>query len=599
MAKRFPHYLGRNHANHLPANCIWFDTETKPILDKQGKQHHYLWFGYAVYQRRKSELAWEPVQWLRFDTIDAFWDWVISKTRPKTRLYLFSHNGAFDLPVMSAFTMLPKLGFTLKSAVADAPPLILTWKKDTRTIKFIDTLNIWRMPLQAIGKSIGVNKLPMPSTTDTQASWDEYGKQDAEIIRVVCLAWFEFIRQNDLGGFSPTLASQAFNAYRHRFMQQPIFIDANDKAIEISRNAYVGGRVECFRIGSYSGQFYYIDVNSMYPSVMQSGKFPHKLIGVYNRPTKSEMTEWVDNWGMIVECDIETNEPIYPLIKDNKLVFPVGEFRVTLAKPEFIYAHDAGHVKKVHRIALYEQADLFSTFITTLYDLRLAAKREGNNVNSWLYKILMNSLYGKFGQRGRIYKEIDTCDPELVNVWDEIDADTGKNYHWRQFGGIVQELQTDGESRESFPAIAATVTSYARLKLWRAICQAGIENCYYCDTDSMVINEQGYDRMKDDLDSDRLGSWKLERTLKKITLHGAKDYIFDDVKKVKGVRHSAIWLSPNRVVQDQFVGLKGLLRLGQLSAPIVFSAQKHLSRLYSKGVVNSSGLVSPFRLSLD
>lgn len=599
MSNRFPHYLGRNHASQLPSNCIWFDTETKPKLDSEGREHHYLWFGYAVYQRRMNDTEWEPEQWLRFTNKDMFWEWVESRCRKKTRLYLFAHNGAFDLPVTGAFTELPKRGWTLKSAVADAPPLIVTWKKESMTIKFIDTLNIWRLPLSAIGDSVGLPKLPMPEKDASQDDWDEYGKRDAEVLRVVCLQWFSFIRDNDLGGFSPTLASQAYNAFRHRFMPAKVFIDNNEKALALARNSYVGGRVECFKIGKYQGPFYYIDVNSMYPSVMKEGEFPTKLIGVYGRPTPTELEHWLHDFALMAECDIKTNRPAYPLIAKDKLIFPVGTFRCWLATPEIELAQRNGDLVKVHNVALYEKAPLFSKFIGELYALRLAAKRRGDAVNAWLYKILMNSLYGKFGQRGRIYTEIDMCDPELVDVWQEIDADSGEIFHYRQFGGVVQELQIEGESRNSHPAIAAQVTSYARVKLWNAIAKAGISNVYYCDTDSMVINEKGYQKMQSELDNDRLGEWALERQLSSITLHGAKDYIFDDIQKVKGVRAGATWLSDNHVRQTHFVGMKGLLRMGTLEAPIVYDIEKKLSRRYTKGHVGKSGVVSPFRLPRD
>jgi len=260
---RIPHRLKRNHSCEMPSNCIWFDTETKPKKDRQGREHHKLWFGYACYQRREKGRTWAKGEWLRFEKRAPFWDWLVSKSREKTRLTFFAHNGAFDLPVMAAFTELPKRGFELISAVADAPPLILLWRNGKRSIRFIDTLNIWRMSLAAIGESIGYAKLPMPDKSASTELWNAYGRQDVEVIRQACLQWFDFILDNDLGGFAPTLASQSFNAYRHRFMPVPIFIDTKEKALDLSRSAYVGGRTECFKIGQYTGDFYYIDVNSM------------------------------------------------------------------------------------------------------------------------------------------------------------------------------------------------------------------------------------------------------------------------------------------------------------------------------------------------
>lgn len=619
--KRFPHFLPKNKASQIPSNCLWFDTETKSKTDKLGREEQHLWFGYACYQRRIKGTEWEAEQWLRFTEIGPFWEWVIARCRAKTRLYLFCHNGAFDLPVMDAFEQLPKHGFRLTSAVADAPPLILTWKrggtgcpeykrlreeigpsvkpKPLETIKFVDTLNIWRLPLDSIGQSVGVRKLSMPQDNSPQDEWEDYGKRDVEVIQSVTKAWFKFIRENDLGGFSPTLASQSFNAYRHRFMPHPIFIDANPNAIELSRGSYVGGRVECFKIGRYTGEFYYIDVNSMYPSVMVSNKFPCRLVSVYKRPRPDEIEHWLKDHAMIVDCDIETDAPAYPVILNNKLMFPIGRFRVSLAKPEFEYAYRHGHVKNMHQIALYESAPLFKDFITEIYNMRLAAKEAGDEINSWLYKILMNSLYGKFGQRGRVYETVESCDPNEIWSRPSINMDTGVRTNMRAFGGIVQHQMNDGESRESHPAIASHVTSAARMLLWNAIAKAGRDHVYYCDTDSMVVDAEGYARMHDDIDDSKLGKWKLERQLSDLVIHGCKDYEFDDIIRTKGVRASALWIAPNRVEQVQFLGLAALLKEGQLRAPVVRQMTKTLKRVYDKARVYPSGDTSPWILPDD
>ncbi len=599
MTTRHVHWLPGNKGTQSPNNVIWFDTETTQTKGDDGLDYHALWFGYACYQRRSKGLEWEGEQWYRFDGIDAFWDWVIAKTRSKTRLYLLCHNGSFDLPVLSAFTQLPARGYKLTNVAGDAPPLILTWRSGNRVIKFLDTLNWWRMPLQTIGTNIGLPKLPMPSPDAPDEEWERYGRRDVEIIKDVFQAWLAFIRTNDLGGFAPTLASQAMNAYRHRFMSHQILIDNNTQATELSRSSYLGARTECFQIGQFTGEYFYLDVNSMYPSVMLDGEFPRAIRGRYWRPSDNQVDEWLNECCVTALCRIKTEDPVYPVIHGGKLIFPVGEFMTHLATPELRHAVNHGHVTMVERIAVYDKAQLFHDYIKTIYGMRLDAQRQGDDVNAWLYKTMLNSLYGKFGQRGRFYTTIGECNPNLVEVDTEIIYETEEIRHIRRFGGLEQQLQIDGESRNSFPAIASHVTSYARLKLYNAIQTAGRENCYYCDTDSLIVNLRGFQRMEVFLDQRQLGKWKLENRISKMTIHGPKDYVLDTVTRTKGVRSNALWLAPNKIEQDQFMGLQGLLRLGSLNAPVSFKINKTLKRSYTKGIVNESGLVTPIRLTLD
>jgi len=115
----------------------------------------------------------------------------------------------------------------------------------------------------------------------------------------------------------------------------------------------------------------------------------------------------------------------------------------------------------------------------------------------------------------------------------------------------------------------------------------------------MVVNRDGFTRMSDDIDRSELGKWSLERTLSSVQIYGAKDYVFDDLVATKGVRSNALWLEPNKIEQDRFMGLRSLMEAGDLSAPVVFRQQKTLKRYYDKGQVLASGDVIPWSFPLD
>jgi len=61
-------------------------------------------------------------------------------------------------------------------------------------------------------------------------------------------------------------------------MKEKIYIHDQVTTSEFEREAYFGGRVECFRLGNFTDEFFYnIDVNSMFPSVMKENLYPVKL----------------------------------------------------------------------------------------------------------------------------------------------------------------------------------------------------------------------------------------------------------------------------------------------------------------------------------
>ena len=123
---RRAHWLRANHNNEYPHACVWFDTETDEQRVSTQAVRHVLRFGYAAYRRRLKGNRWSAPQWIRFTTLDEFWEWVFGLRKGKTRLTLFCHNMAFDLPVLNAFGLLPAAGWKLKPAIIDSPPVLLT-----------------------------------------------------------------------------------------------------------------------------------------------------------------------------------------------------------------------------------------------------------------------------------------------------------------------------------------------------------------------------------------------------------------------------------------------------------------------------------------
>jgi hypothetical protein len=323
-------------------------------------------FGHAAYRRRLRGDLWSAPRWLRFTALDEFWSWVFGLQKGKSRLTLFCHNMAFDLPVLDAFTVLPAAGWELQTAVIDSPPVILTWRRAGQTLRFLDTLNFWRQKLAVIGETMDLPKLPMPARGASQATWDTYCRRDVAIIMAACLRWFAFLQAQDLGGFAPTIAGQAMRAFRHRFMTDPILIDSHAEALALARGAYLGGRVECFRLGPLTGPLTLYDINSHYSHCMATQRYPTRLMATCRNPDTAEVAKWLTRYCVVARCVIATEEPAYPVEHDDKLVFPVGRFEAVLSTPELAHAFERGRVLGISEIALYRSAPIFWDYVHEL-----------------------------------------------------------------------------------------------------------------------------------------------------------------------------------------------------------------------------------------
>ena len=480
---RRPHYLPGNKSSETIHEAIFLDTETDEHAHRDGSRSHHLRFGWAAYVRRLKNGQWSRPDWHRFTRERTLWDFVESKARPKSRLYLFAHNWAFDGLVTQMFTALPERGWTMHGACLDAPPLIVNWRGPRGTIRVLDTLNWWQAPLATLHDAAGLSKLRMPTKGAPRARWDAYCRRDVRVIMRLVTRWADFLRREDLGGFAPTLASQAMRTFRHSYMSDRILIDDNPTALEIARNAYLGGRVECFRIGAIRGPVYVLDVNSMYPAAMRDTWMPARLVGVRRTISPRDLSALLSEFCIIAEARVRLREPCLPMRLNGRLIFPIGDFTGTWTGPELELALSHGAIHSLGRVAVYERAQLFSSFVCDIWRRRQDAVRAGDIVRAHQYKILGNSLYGKFGQRGRRWVDTHAADDLSVRVWEEFSLDTRSTVRYRQIAGVVQVEETEGESRDSHPAIAAHITAEARVRLWQLIIRAGREHVHYCDTD--------------------------------------------------------------------------------------------------------------------
>jgi len=144
------------------------------------------------------------------------------------------------------------------------------------------------------------------------------------------------------------------------------------------------------------------------------------------------------------------------------------------------------------------------------------------------------------------------------------------------------------ESRESIPSIASHVTGYARSYLWWLIDTAGRQNVFYCDTDSVFVNDDGFGNLKHLIHPTQLGALKVEWETDNLILRGLKDYSYNSTHKIKGIRKDAIKTGPASWTQDMFRGFKGAIRDGETNRQMISRVVKTLSGEYSKGTIEGT-----------
>ena len=554
---------------------------------------------------------------------------------------MFAHNTQFDFKILNGFEYLLRNEWNLKSFYVKNKVFILVFEKEiTSKLKYTlhiwDTMNFVNKKLEQLGKSINLPKLEIDFNNTDIKSLEIYCKRDTEIIYLFIRKLVKFLEINDLSRIKATAGSLSLNIFRHKFYKPEqentkIYIHDWKKAINLERKSYKGGITDNFKVGTFN-DIYKLDVNSEYPYIMKTYSLPTKLL-FYSHESLLSQKELFTlynkskeiGYGIIAKVSIEiAKNSAYILHKfDSKSIFAYGKFKTTLCLPELLFIENEINCRilHIHEISIYKMEKIFKEFIEFFYKERLKNKRNGNSVYVEFTKLIMNTLYGKFGQKDIIYKELNINDDFIKDYSEIIKLMILKKKHLLSnnfiiyLGTIINECEVyiinkrlfilkhlETNSKDSFVAISSFITSYARMLLVKYLKIAKRENVYYVDTDSLFINREGYELLENEgcINENELGMLKVEG-FGTTTLYAPKFYDFNDSRKCKGIKKDSKLLIENEKIAKyeiyQWQKLKADLKEGIKNIQLIHTTTKTINKIYDKGKLDDFGNVIPFHVS--
>lgn len=594
----YPRYkLPHNIASWLPQRVVYFDSETRydPDVPEQKHELRLICGLYRRYLRGEKQ-----VKGKRFYTGSPadFWEWVEARIADKTHLWVFAHNVDFDWAASDGFMQLYRLGWTPQFWAFSDRVWILNYRKGRKSLTVLDSMQYYPYSLERLGKWLKMYKLPTPRQDHSEVCWQMYCQWDVEILAAAMERYMHLVRDEGLGRFCLTLSGQSMTAFRHRYMSHEIELHRITPVLELEHSAYHGGRCEAFYIGQVPrSPVYLLDVNSMYPHAMKVNRFPTQLEGVLENPTPQQIAQQIERGCLLLDAEVEIDRPALA-VKRDKVIFPVGRFRGVFTTPEVEWLLRHSQKITAYKMACYQAGPIFSEYVKHLWRLKRETEEAGDEITRTIIKNLLNSLYGKFAQRNPIIEQIGDLQAPLFRVERCVSS---ASYHTSLFlilaGKIYQE---NGKkwAKYAFPAISAHVTAQARLYLYELIEGAGVAHTFYCDTDSLMVDDRGLERLSDRLAPGDLGGLEVRQEVDKAVIYGAKDYELDGVLTLKGVPSDAVINEAGEFEYMAFERLKTRLRddhVGEVHQ--VVRTRKRRAK-YNKGVVQPSGWVLPFSLPL-
>lgn len=300
------------------------------------------------------------------------------------------------------------------------------------------------------------------------------------------------------------------------------------------RNAYRGGFTFLNDIHAnktlYNGVV--LDVNSLYPSVMYNCKLPLDYPIFFEG--KYQHDNIYDIYVQKITCRFEIKKGKIPTIqiKDDKQNFNGTEYlkdsngkivALTLTNIDlklFLENYITYDLEYIAGWKFRSGKGIFKTYIDKWSAEKIKAKKENNPGMYTLSKLMLNSLYGKFG----LNPIIKSKTPYL-------------------YDSIVKYATGEEEKRDPiYIPMALFITSYAREKTIRtsqiirdySLKKYGQDMYIYSDTDSIhtLLQEEELKKICD-IDDYKLGAWKIENTFKRGKFLRQKTYVEEIDGKLK------------------------------------------------------------------
>jgi hypothetical protein len=288
--------------------------------------------------------------------------------------------------------------------------------------------------------------------------------------------------------------------------------------------------VETYRVGTVRNVTTF-DFNSGYASCYRDIQVGDPAT-CHRITTPANPYRFLDRFGMMaatVKIPKSYSAPL-PVHVGERTVFPTDRVTGAWMLAELRRAVEHGASIEACDFVVYADRTLglFRDYVDTLYSLRVKAQKE-KRPEQYVYKLMLNGLYGKFGQRSDDPLKSLIVPRRKVALSEFDDAEPVELCGYEAF--LVDKAQRV-QSPHVHVLWAAAISAQMRLKLADLIEEVG-ENLFYCDTDSIATTAN----LRESSD---LGGLKVAERFDVATFFAPKEYIGVTVEggkvaRVKGV----------------------------------------------------------------
>jgi hypothetical protein len=606
------HYLQPLQKTVLPARHVILDTETQQQRHAGAIEHRYATGATGL-------LAHDPGYTLdnlptaipceTHDTPEKLWRRIAQVCRKGHRTVAWAHNLSFDLRISEALRWLPRNGFHLQGIVLERTASWASWTSpDHGSLICCDLYSWLPQPLDRIAQALGISRETHGLDWYQSATLEQLQArciEDVQITRQAVQQLLTWLQEQDAGPFRLTGSGQANACWRKRFNagrtqnvidgQNPgVWIHGDPALRSLEREAMWTGRCEAWQHGEIDGPLYEYDMNLAYARIAAQHQLPTHLRGEHGPLELQQIVALHDTgYAVLAEVDVEgLTEPVVPCRVGERMIWPVGDFQTILWDPELKILSEAGAQFDVKRCWTYHRGPALKPMAEWLIHLLHANDTPG--AVRLLAKHWARALIGRMALRYRRWEPYGTMNDLGLALWVGYD-ENGEPTENLQVGHDRFTLAELTETDQSAPQITGWVMSQCRADLWGFVKAAGPESIVYMDTDSLLVQDGGFEKAVIPL----LPKLELKAQWSHALIHGPRNIELEDTRRLSGIPRTAVRTGPLDYEGTIMRGTKESLLRSELDHVAEITRPYHITPTDPRREHQTAGRTTPYRLGGD
>lgn len=592
---RTPHYLSPLLTSSVPQFHAIIDTETR-ARKLHGQWAHRWLLGATTLGVIDVEGRWSSERPNTFTSPELMWDEVCNAFTLDGNLVVWAHNLSFDLRVSDGLRWLPMNGYELEAIVLEKTAAWASFTGANGTITVCDLHSWLPVPLWKIANDLGDIRNPFKYENATDDQLRRRCEFDVITTAHAVGIMLEWLRDNECGRFRPTGSGQSHAMWRRRFLpRKTVLVHDDTEALARERMAMWTGRSEAWRWGTIKQPLYEHDLSLAYCRIAASSAVPVKLYGRGGRISVYDYERRGSTTAILADVTVSTAGEVAPATHEGRIIWPIGGFSTTLWSPEIDLLMDTGAEVRIHRHWCYRTAPVLQPMAMYLISLLEAPLGDVHPIVKRLVKHWARTLVGRCALRYREWAEFGDLPVMGLNLSTMYDLDTGEASELLQVGRRVMELTDMAEADTSVPQITGWVMSQARANLWHIMNLAGLDNLYYVDTDSVIVNSAGHRNLAESTDTLMVPGLLHKATYRRAHIYGPRNIVLEGERRMSGIPKRAIQRGELSFDGEVWAGLRTSLESKHPDTVAVVPRTFDVDDFDPRRIRRPGGITAPYR----